>query len=136
MGGRSLLHRTLKAAIFQRNPPTAFLASQAGDLISSVRFSLPASGGLSQRAQAAEELRLPGARPLPRQPGAPAAPRPPPASPARRGWLLAVPRSAVKFLRSARRPRWGDADGCPGAPAAGRGPGLVPGPRGGAPSVP
>lgn len=30
---RSLFHRTLKAAIFQRNPPTTFLASQAGDLI-------------------------------------------------------------------------------------------------------
>ena len=129
--GRSLLHRTLKAAIFQRNPPTAFLASQAGDLISSVRFSLPASGGLSQRTQAAEERRLAGARPLPRRPGAPTVRRPP-ASPGLPGpsGLLTAPRSAVKFLRSARRPRWGDAGGRPGRRRPGKGRASLPGPEG------
>lgn len=129
--GRNLLHRTLKAAIFQRNPPTAFLASQAGDLISSVRFSLPASGGLSQRTQAAEERCLPGARPLPRRPRAPTVrrPRASPGLPGASG-LLTAPRSAVKFLRAARRPRWGDAGGGPGRRRPGKGLASLPGPEG------
>lgn len=117
------MHRTLKAAIFQRNPPTTFLASQASDLIFKCQVQSPAFGGLFQRAQATEEQLLPPAhapsrgsrkhRPS-RGPGLPW-----PLGPSA---LLPTPGSAAKFLRSTRRPRWGHPDGAgsPGARAAGR----------------
>lgn len=130
------MHRTLKAAIFQRNPPTTFLASQAGDLISSVRFSLPPSEDLPSALRPRSSNVFPAHTPS--QGGEKlwptGRPPPPPASPARRGF---PPCGEAPRSFSLRAPaRVGARGRRPPAPAARRWLGLPPRPGGGAPPAP